>query len=275
MPTGHRRGRRHAPAGAARGHRGRRSKRARVLVRPAPQRRARRGGARLPRAPRSRAGRVAEPPPHGRPDAIHWRYEVALNGVSVVVPRRSGPPAARMPGVERLADGDVPLLAVPWPRAGRQRPPQLIGATDVWGPTLANAGQGMKIAIIDDGIDQTHPYFDADRLLVSARLPEGETDLHDSEGDRRARVPVAVVALEERGQAVRPGATPTTRPTSPASRPATTTRRPTPGKSHISGIAPKAYIGNYKASPSRPPASGSTATRPRSPRRSTRRLPTG
>jgi len=27
----------------------------------------------------------------------------------------------------------------------------------VWGPTLATAGNGMKIAILDDGLDQSEP----------------------------------------------------------------------------------------------------------------------
>ena len=54
------------------------------------------------------------------------------------------------------------------------RPPQLIGATDVWGPGLANAGQGLKIGIIDDGVDQTHPYFDPTGFSYPRGLPEGE-----------------------------------------------------------------------------------------------------
>ena len=33
------------------------------------------------------------------------------------------------------------------------RPPTL------WTPGLTSAGQGIKIAIIDEGIDQTHPFF--------------------------------------------------------------------------------------------------------------------
>ena len=65
------------------------------------------------------------------------------------------------------------------------RTPQLIGAPTVWGPTLATAGAGMKIGIIDDGLDQTHVFFDPTGFTYPAGLPEGEHGVHDAEGDRR------------------------------------------------------------------------------------------
>jgi minor extracellular serine protease Vpr len=81
-----------------------------------------------------------------------WHYSVVLNGLAVVVPQSRIDQLARVPGVARV-----------WPSYTYHelldRTPQLIGAPQVWGPTLATAGQGMKIGVIDDGIDQTHPFF--------------------------------------------------------------------------------------------------------------------
>ncbi len=82
---------------------------------------------------------------------VRWRFGVVLNGFAVVVPR------SRLATLSRTAGAQV------WPSIGYHtlldRTPQLIGAPTLWGPTLATAGQGMKIAIVDDGIDQTHPFF--------------------------------------------------------------------------------------------------------------------
>ena len=67
----------------------------------------------------------------------------------------------------------------------------MIGAPQVWGPTLATAGQGIKIGIIDDGVDQTHPFFSPAGFTMPAGFPKGQTGLHDGEGDRRARLPAS------------------------------------------------------------------------------------
>src|SRR5204862_7299355 len=73
---------------------------------------------------------------------IRWRYRIVLDGLAVVVPRADLPALSRVRGVRRVylsASGYAPLL---------DRSPQLIGADQLWGPTLATAGEGMKIAIL-------------------------------------------------------------------------------------------------------------------------------
>src|SRR5207249_2509510 len=55
------------------------------------------------------------------------------------------------------------------------RTPQLVGAPTLWGPTLTTAGQGVKIGIIDDGIDQTHPFFAAAGFAYPPGFPKGQT----------------------------------------------------------------------------------------------------
>ena len=62
------------------------------------------------------------------------------------------------------------------------------------GPVGAGArtrGRGMKIGIIDDGIDPTHPFFDPDGLHHARRVSEGRRRVHEREGDRRAGLSAA------------------------------------------------------------------------------------
>src|SRR5581483_10381389 len=74
------------------------------------------------------------------------------------------------------------------------------------------------------------PLFQPGGLHDAARVPQGEHDLHDREGDRRARVRAAAEhATHVAGIAAgdyTPGALPNRGP--------------------LSGVAPRAYLGNYK-----------------------------
>lgn len=183
---------------------------------------------------------------------VRWHYGVVLNGFSVVVPRSRIAQLSRVPGIERV-----------WPnRAYRpllDRTPQLIGAPAVWGPTLANAGEGMKIGIVDDGIDQTHPFFAPRGLAYPPGFPKGQTAYTTPKvivarafpppGSRggTAALPfdptlsdhadhVAGIAGGDDGTVTRTGL-------------------------RISGIAPRAYLGNYRAA-TLPSAFGLNANAP-------------
>ena len=168
---------------------------------------------------------------------IRWRYRYVVDGLAVVVPRSQIEGLASLPGVERvygsvqyssLLDESVPLI----------RAPQL------WGPTRATAGQGIKIGIIDDGVDQAHRFFNPAGFSMPAGFPKGNRSF------TTAKVIVARAFPP-------PGATwkYAARPFDPAqSVHAThvagiaagdygaTTRQGRP----VSGVAPRAYIGNYK-----------------------------
>ena len=117
----------------------------------------------LAAAQRQLASRVTTAIPQAR---VRWHYSVVANGLAVVVPRSQ---------LARLRS----LGATVWPsltyHALLNRTPQLIGAPTVWGPTLATAGQGIKIAIIDDGIDQTHIFFDPTGFSYPGGFPKGNT----------------------------------------------------------------------------------------------------
>jgi uncharacterized protein (TIGR03437 family) len=142
-----------------------------------------------------------------------------------------------LPGVESV-------LAAPEMRLFLDAAVPLVRAPEAWAlPAIggeANAGRGIKIAIIDTGIDQTHPMFRDSGLQVPAGYPKGDTQAmisgstnskvivaRDFTGGKSAAdvdghgTFVAGIAAGDRVQSVSPSAS-------------------------ISGVAPKAYLGNYR-----------------------------
>jgi subtilisin family serine protease len=97
---------------------------------------------------------------------VRWRYQVVLNALAVVVPANRVRRLAALPGVRHVY-GSVRY------RARLDRSPALIGAPTLWGQGLSTAGQGTQIGIIDDGIDQTHPFFDPAGFAMPAGFPKG------------------------------------------------------------------------------------------------------
>ena len=128
-------------------------------------------------------------------------------GQTEVVVLLEGSPAGQDAFVDRLL-GDIPqakVLAVP---DGVQRPdrrvatdgvrrtavasgcgrglskrpllptlytsPGFIGAPALWGPGLTSAGNGIKIGIIDDGLDRTHPFFRTAGYRMPPGYPKGQ-----------------------------------------------------------------------------------------------------
>jgi subtilisin family serine protease len=126
------------------------------------------------------------------------------------------------------------------------RAPTLIGATNLWGSSRATAGQGMKIGIIDDGIDQAHPYFNPSGYSYPAGFPKGNTAY---------TTPKVIVA--------RAYPSPSThwknaaKPFDPVYSDHAThvagiaagdvDTQTDEGGAIVSGVAPNAYLGNYKA----------------------------
>jgi minor extracellular serine protease Vpr len=51
--------------------------------------------------------------------------------------------------------------------------PEVIGAPGLWGRNLAGAGAGVKVAVIDDGIDAHHPFFAPRGLVAPPGFPKG------------------------------------------------------------------------------------------------------
>jgi subtilisin family serine protease len=143
----------------------------------------------------------------------------------------------------------VPGVAEVWPNVryhslAVKLGPQQIGADKLWGANFETAGNGMKIGIIDDGVEADHPYFESSGFQYPAGFPKGQTQF---------TTPKVIVQR-------------TFTPPSPTWKYASTPFDPTAsfhathvagiaagvhgvqvGPNTLSGIAPNAYIGNYKA----------------------------
>src|SRR2546423_7910686 len=120
--------------------------------------------ARLAAAQRQLEARIT----HAVPRAfVRWRYSVVVDGFALVVPTDETALVAGPPGVA----GVYPSRRY---RPTLDRSPQQIGAPTLWGPALATAGQGVKIGILDDGIDQTHPLFAPAGFTMPPGFPKGQ-----------------------------------------------------------------------------------------------------
>ncbi len=201
----------------------------------------------LAAAQRTLAARLAVTIPTAR---VNWHYGVALDGVSVVLPAselarlRALPGATVWPTVTYHALRDTRAVASDT-TAGPG--PSLIGATALWGQNLATAGQGLKIGLVDDGIEQAHPYLNPSGFSYPAGFPKGDTafttpkvivarafpspSTHWKYANRPFDPAFSFHATHVAGIAAGDHDTPTA----------------SDGGSRISGVAPKAYLGNYKA----------------------------
>jgi subtilisin family serine protease len=172
------------------------------------------------------------------PDArVRWRYRLVTNGFAVVLPAAHLPRLRAVPGVRDVYDatGYEPQL---------DSTPQAIGAPALWGAGLNTAGQGVKIGIIDTGVNHAHPFFDPSGYTMPAGFPKGQTRFTNAKvivarafAPPRARYRNAGVPVDgensSHGTHVAGIA---------AGNPRTRT-----GEAIVSGVAPRAYVGNYKA----------------------------
>ena len=97
---------------------------------------------------------------------VRWRYRIVLDGLAVVAPADTTRRIAALPGVAEV----YPSVRY---RRSLYQSPAVIGAPQVWGPNLATAGDGIKIGIIDDGIDPSHPFFSPAGFTMPPGFPKG------------------------------------------------------------------------------------------------------
>ena len=172
------------------------------------------------------------------PDSsIRWHYELVANGLAVVLPKSEAAGLSSIPGVAEV-----------WPTVTYHELVDStnvdeIGAEQLWGSGLATAGTGMKIGIIDDGLDAAHPYFSPSGFSYPPGFPKGMTKyttpkvivqrVFDAPGQTSAaaRLPfdpeqsyhathVSGIAAGDAGANA--------------------------NGTVVSGVAPKAYLGNYR-----------------------------
>ena len=162
-------------------------------------------------------------------------------------PQRRGrrrPAAARSAACEpsRAFARSTPARRTP---SARSRPADVAKAAATWSTGLTNQGAGIKIAIIDDGVDQTHPYFAPAGYTMPAGFPKGQAAYTTAKVIvARAFAPAGITWKYARKpfDPVQSG-----HATHVAGIAAGNAGTAATGGVKVSGIAPRAYIGNYKA----------------------------
>jgi subtilisin family serine protease len=189
----------------------------------------------LASAQRALASRITTTIPRTQ---VTWRYGVVLDGIAVLLPRSELGRLAATPGVAKVWPNVVyrPLL---------DRSPGLIGAPQMWGSDFSTAGNGIKIGIIDDGVDQAHPFFNPSTYTMPPGFPKGNTSFTTA----KVIVARAFPAPETSWKYAK-------LPFDPAESEHAThvagiaagdfTPGAIAGRGPLSGVAPRAYLGNYK-----------------------------
>ncbi len=171
---------------------------------------------------------------------IRWRYRITLDGASVVLPERYVARLDTLPGVREVyRSGRYELAAGP---AGGQ-----IGAPQLWAPGLTNAGDGIKIGVIDGGVDQSHPFFDPTAYTMPAGFPKGQVAFTTAKVIvARSFPPPGPTTAAER-LPFQPKSSSSEHGTHVAGIAAGNADTLATGGARVSGVAPRAYIGNYRA----------------------------
>src|SRR5207248_1783498 len=99
--------------------------------------------------------------------SIGRRFRIVLDGLTVSVP------AKRLPALVRLG-----FVAKVYPSVRftllTDRSPEVIGA-DVLHAATGARGDGIKIGVVDDGVDQTNPFFSPAGYTYPTGFPRGDT----------------------------------------------------------------------------------------------------
>jgi minor extracellular serine protease Vpr len=177
---------------------------------------------------------------------VSRRYQVLVNGFAVSLPYAKLPELLDSSAVDRV----YPSYSY---RLNLNRGPSVIGATAFAGLTGAR-GDGVKVAVVDDGVDHEHPFLDPKGFSYPPGFPKGSP----------ATTPKVIVARGFAG----PGAnsSPLDRERSfhgthvagiiagvktdvPAGRTGSCSESSGgchPAVADLEGVAPRAFIGNYR-----------------------------
>ncbi|GBC77064.1 Minor extracellular protease vpr [bacterium HR08] len=183
-----------------------------------------------------------------------YAYRIVLNGVAALIPEDQVEEVARWPEVARLA----PIRPNQLFAGGAAPPPldvsnPLMGAPALWeavgGPE--NAGRGIKIGIIDSGVDFSNPMFHDPTLVPPPGFPKGDLTLANS----KVIVAKVIPSLQDlNNKNVNPGHFTAQDLVGHGTHVAAVAAgnvvdlRGTPGARPVtlSGVAPKAFIGSYR-----------------------------
>ncbi len=176
-------------------------------------------------------------------------YSVVLNGIAVQLNGHNMNHLVNAPGANWVVPDYLFHLEM-------NRSPTLIGAPVLWNAVggQSNAGAGVKIGIIDTGIDQTHPFLADNTLPALAGFPkcdaiDSAVGIVDTQCNFVSNKVIVAKVFETRtnfdGHAAQEHGT----HVSGIAAGVANTCAPFVPACNLSGIAPKAYLGNYNVFP--------------------------
>jgi subtilisin family serine protease len=194
--------------------------------------------ARLARAQKVAAAELKRAIPSAR---ISNRYRVIMDGFALSLPARKLPVLARLHAVTKI-----------YPSARYQldtnRSPAIIGADTMWA-TTGDRGDGIKIGIVDDGVDQTNPFFNPAGFSYPSGFPRGAKAFTTPKVIVARAFPGPNSGAQGRLPLYRRGSFHGTHVAGIAAGDAGTTAAAGPDHptvTGLSGVAPRAWLGNYR-----------------------------
>jgi minor extracellular serine protease Vpr len=175
------------------------------------------------------------------PDAqVQEHYAILLDGFAVRLPARALPKLLGVNAVNKI----YPSLSY---LATMDRGPSVIHATDLEAAT-GDKGEGIKIGVVDTGVDSTSPFLNPAGFSYPPGFPKGDTKL---------TTPKVIVAKVFPGPVRDKASNKAFDPTEPHGTHVSGiaagdegTNAPAgpdhPATTGLSGVAPKAWIGNYR-----------------------------
>ena len=168
------------------------------------------------------------------------RFSILLDGITVRLPAKSLPKLLGVGAVTKI----YPNLSF---YSTMDRGPSVIKATDLQAAT-GDKGQGIKIAVVDTGVDSTSPFLNPTGFSYPAGFPRGDTKLTTPKvivarsfpGPVRDELSATAFDKSEphgtHVSGIAAGDEGTNAPAGPDH----------PAVANLAGVAPKAWIGNYR-----------------------------
>jgi minor extracellular serine protease Vpr len=185
---------------------------------------------------------LAEMPVH-----VTGASHILVNAIYFSASREEADRVRTLPGVTRV------VRSRPYRPAATDASTAIVNAPAAWSVVggESNAGAGRRIGVIDSGIDQAHPSFQDDSLTPPPGFPRANTDSDLAFTNRKVIVARSYVPqVADAGNPIR------SRPDDNSARDRTghgtavaaiaAGRRVEGPAATIVGVAPKAFLGNYK-----------------------------